>query len=144
MITFKEKIELVLQKDKFLTLCGYMNRYNDGRGMTDSEYMNHFNVEQDKLYDYEKAFDLCVDMLEHHVQPVKNIPHRHALHSYYGKHIAEQYSKMKGVSCYVPNGVFIAAAIYIGYTYKVYDEKNAVFACSLKSVSKLIKMVNSF
>jgi len=71
-----------------------------------------------------------VDWLRSHVEPIKTINRRHS--SYKLKHLAEKFSP----DGYLSNGVFIAAAMIVGYPFKV-NPPNVMFGMSQRSIKEL-------
>ena len=71
-----------------------------------------------------------VEWLRSNVEPIKTINRRHS--SYGLKHLAEKFSP----NGYLSNGVFIAAAMIVGYPFKV-DPPNAMFGMSERSIKRL-------
>ena len=71
-----------------------------------------------------------VEWLRSNVEPIKTINRRHS--SYGLKHLAEKFSP----NGYLSNGVFIAAAMIVGYPFKL-DPPNAMFGMSERSIKEL-------
>ncbi len=71
-----------------------------------------------------------VHWLRLNVEPIKTINRRHS--SYGLKHLAQKFSP----NGYLSNGVFIAAALIVGYPFKV-DPPNAMFGMSERSIKEL-------
>ena len=71
-----------------------------------------------------------VHWLRLNVEPIKTINRRHS--SYGLKHLAERFSP----NLYLSNGVFIAAAMIVGYPFKL-DPPNAMFGMSERSIKQL-------
>jgi len=71
-----------------------------------------------------------VGWLRSNVEPIKTINRRHS--SYGLKHLAEKFSP----DGYLSNGVIIAAAMIVGYPFKV-DPPNAMFGMSERSIKRL-------
>ena len=71
-----------------------------------------------------------VDWLRSNVEPIKTINRRHS--SYGLKHLAEKFSP----NLYLSNGVFIAAAMIVGYPFEL-DPPNAMFGISERSLKRL-------
>ena len=71
-----------------------------------------------------------VDWLRSNVEPIKTINRRHS--SYGLKHLAEKFSP----NGYLSNGVLIAAAMIVGYPFKV-DPPNVMFGMSQRSIKEL-------
>lgn len=68
--------------------------------------------------------------LRSNVEPIKTINRRHS--SYGLKHLAEKFSP----NGYLSNGVFIAAAMIVGYPFKV-NPPNVMFGMSQRSIKEL-------
>ena len=71
-----------------------------------------------------------VDWLRSNVEPIKTINRRHS--SYGLKHLAQLFCP----NGYLTNGVFIAAALLVGYPFEV-DPPNAMFGMSERSIKRL-------
>ena len=71
-----------------------------------------------------------IHWLRSNVEPIKTINRRHS--SYGLKHLAEKFSP----NLYLSNGVFIAAAMIVGYPFEV-DPPNAMFGMSERSLKRL-------
>ncbi len=123
----REKIASVLTKVPELTDFG-IGLYEQGRGLSKEEYKLEFSRQQEKLLDSTDAFErTCVWLSK--IEKIKTINKRRA--SYSLKHIAEEEIG------YITNGVFIAAAIYSGFNYKIeYNYPNVYFGMSEKSIKK--------
>ena len=74
-----------------------------------------------------------VGWLRSNVEPIKTINRRHS--SYGLKHLAELFRPTDYI-CYLSNGVFIAAAMIVGYPFKL-DPPNAMFGMSERSIKRL-------
>jgi uncharacterized protein YozE (UPF0346 family) len=74
-----------------------------------------------------------VGWLRSNVEPIKTINRRHS--SYGLKHLAELFRPTDYI-CYLSNGVFIAAAMIVGYPFKL-DPPNAMFGMSERSLKRL-------
>jgi hypothetical protein len=74
-----------------------------------------------------------VEWLQKHIRPIRTINLNHT--SYGLKHIAEREIG------YIPNGVFVAAAIVAGYRYRRIDEPNVAFGMSEHSIKESAKRV---
>ena len=74
-----------------------------------------------------------VGWLRSNVEPIKTINRRHS--SYGLKHMASLFRPTDYV-CYISNGVFIAAAMIVGYPFKL-DPPNAMFGMSERSIKRL-------
>lgn len=133
MITFgnnmtKKKIASVIKKVPELTDFG-IGLYEGGRGLSKKEYELKFKSEQEKLLNSTDDFEKICNWLTK-IDKIKTINTRRS--SYSLKHIAE-----KEIG-YITNGVFIAAAIYSGFNFKIYsDSQNVYFGMSEKSIKKL-------
>jgi hypothetical protein len=123
----REKIASVLTKVPELTDFG-IGLYERGRGLSKEEYKLEFSRQQKELLDSTDAFErTCVWLSK--IEKIKTINKRRS--SYSLKHIAEEEIG------YITNGVFIAAAIYSGFNYKIeYNYPNVYFGMSEKSIKK--------
>jgi hypothetical protein len=74
-----------------------------------------------------------VEWLQTHIRPIKTINLNHT--SYGLKHIAEREIG------YIPNGVFVAAAIIAGYRYRRIDHPKVAFGMSERSIRQSAKRV---
>ncbi len=84
----------------------------------------------------QKEFMLCKKWITKWISPIKTINERAG--SYRLKHVVE-----KNSGTYVSNGVFIKAALNLGYIYKKHGELNAFFNMSFKN-AKINKQLSSF
>ena len=103
--------------------------YENGKGLSKSEYKKQFKKEQERLLDSVESFDKTCTWLSQ-INKIKSINTKNT--SYGLKHIAE-----KDIG-YITNGGFIAAAIHCGFDFKVYDNfPNVEFNMSAKSINRL-------
>jgi hypothetical protein len=77
---------------------------------TFEERMEEVKKSRAELADYGPAFHKCLEWLETHAS------FNRKSNSYGLKHQVERYFRDKGESVYVPNGVFILAALSKGYS----------------------------
>jgi hypothetical protein len=89
-----------------------------------------FQAERRMLGDCTADVTWTIGWLRLNVEPIKTINRRHS--SYGLKHLAEKFSP----NLYLSNGVFIAAALIVGYPFKV-DPPNAMFGMSERSIRRL-------
>jgi hypothetical protein len=89
-----------------------------------------FQAEREMLGDNMADLIWTIDWLRSNVEPIKTINRRHS--SYGLKHLAEKFSP----GGYLSNGVFIAAAMIVGYPFEV-DPPNAMFGMSERSLKRL-------
>ena len=86
------------------------NGYDANRYLNCSDELNEFGSE-------EQAYWMCRDFL-HTVKRIKNINKRYGSYGY--KHEVEDWSRENGHYTYVPTGMFIAAAISLGFRVEFY------------------------
>jgi hypothetical protein len=87
---------------------------------------------KNNLFQYKKSFDAICDWLENNISKTKNINTKTG--SYGLKHTCEY-----AIHHYIPNGIFIAAAIACGYKHKIncgFGSINACFNMSMKDINK--------
>jgi len=89
-----------------------------------------FQAEREMLGDNMADLIWTIDWLRSNVEPIKTINRRHS--SYGLKHLAEKFSP----GGYLSNGVFIAAAMIVGYPFEV-DPPNEMFGMSERSLKRL-------
>lgn len=125
----RKDIENVINQIPELTDFG-IGIYENGKGLSTSEYELEFKKNQNLLLKSTDSFDKTVNWLCD-IKKIKRINNKHT--SYELKHLAE-----KDIN-YITNGVFIAAAIHCGFNYKL--EKgcpNVLFNMSEKSIKMKI------
>ena len=86
--------------------------------------------EREMLGDCTADVTWTIGWLRLNVEPIKTINRRHS--SYGLKHLAEKFSP----NLYLSNGVFIAAAMIVGYPFEL-DPPNAMFGMSERSLKRL-------
>ena len=87
-------------------------------------------TERHALLDNVADVTWTIRWLRLNVEPIKTINRRHS--SYGLKHLAEKFSP----NLYLSNGVFIAAALLVGYPFEL-DPPNAMFGMSERSLKRL-------
>ncbi|EKE25719.1 MAG: hypothetical protein ACD_5C00055G0002 [uncultured bacterium] len=126
----KSKIKFVLEEVPSLTVFGIW-LFEQGRGLSRKESDLKFKNDQKALLNNTENFEKACQWLAQ-IEKIETINEKRS--SYGLKHLAE---KKIG---YITNGVFIAAAIYCGFKYKIYrDDPNPCFAMSEKSIKQIEK-----
>jgi len=129
-------INEVARQNSLLTTSGYgVSSYWNRKP---SEYREAFEVARESLCkgDHVDAFLACVRFLRL-LKTIKTVNKK--THSYELKHDVEKFMRMRREPVYVPNGVFIAAAVYSGFLAKQvgWDSQNAWANISARSLAQV-------
>lgn len=110
--------------------------YGGHRGLPKAERDAIFAKNRNVLRESVDSVSKTVEWLRAKIEPIKTLNTKHTSYGY--KHLAE-----KDVG-YITNGVFIAAAIIVGYPYKI-DEgsPNVIFGMSERSVKEVTSGLRS-
>ena len=92
---------------------------------------------QAEMQEHLDEIALCADWIKQ-LKPIKTIETRH--NSYGHKHRVEEWIERQGQREYIANGSFIAAAVGLGFRYKIYPP-NVCFNFSEKSLKHLRQSV---
>ena len=125
-----KKLRQIMKEQPRLTDYG-MGVY-DSKRLTPKEYKKKLAQERKDLRESIDDITWTVNWLETNIMPIKTLNRRHS--SYGLKHIAEKQSPKK----YITNGVFIAAALIVGYKGKL-NHTNPYFAMSERSIKQAIR-----
>ena len=116
---------------------GYRVRREKGREFVRQETARL----QAELFTHLDEIATCADWLKH-LEPIKGITP--GLHSYGHKHRVEGWTEANGERQYIANGSFIAAAIGLGFTYRIIvGTPNVAFGFSKRSLRELERSVRA-
>ncbi len=110
------------------TLCdtGFKHEYDDSE---------HFEVARNRMHDRGKAFNACVDWLkECRINKRSRTWYYHEYTSYQFKRFIENRTNLL-----IPNGVFIAAVLYMKIPYKSDPDNPNIIRLPIAKTSKPIK-----
>lgn len=128
------ELRLVITMDKEPSLADFgMSVRYEAEGLTPSECRTRIAEDRKALRHHVHEVEWTVAWLRENVAPITTINQRRT--SYGLKHLAEKHYEPSG---YLTNGVFIAAAIVAGYSYKTFpDSPNVMFGMSEASLKRI-------